>query len=293
MACDGAEVVEGVAEVDDYEVGGKTVGNTFAYMQQGLADMTEGVVVSHVGEHYIRSLSQIGLCGLCQCSLEGFETGAFLCRERKCAVGGSEVLFQKVYFVVDYEKVLVFEGTDVLQLLKVVEGLVEGLCCIVYIEDDVGLYYGFDGALNAEGFNGVVAVAQSCGVDDAEGCPFNDKGLFDGVACGAGNVADDGTIVMQECVEEGGFSCVRTTDNGYRYAPLEGVAHVERFPQFFDAEVGLRNERMQAAAVGKLYVLVAEVEFEFKECCEVNELLAELFELFGISTSELAYGEFV
>ena len=93
LASDGAEVVEGVAEVDDYEVGGKTVGNTFAYMQQGLADMTEGVVVSHVGKHYIRSLSQIGSCGLCQCSLEGFETGAFLCRERKCAVGGSEVLF--------------------------------------------------------------------------------------------------------------------------------------------------------------------------------------------------------
>ena len=179
---------------------------------------------------------------------------------------------EKVYFVVDNEEVLAVEGTDVLQLLQVVEGLDEGLCGIVDIKDDVGLYYGFDGALNAEEFNRVVAVAQSSGVDNAERGPIDDKGLFDGVACGAGDVADDGAVVAQQGVEEGGFARIGTSDDGHRDATLEGVAHVERLPQCVDAGAGLGDQREELAAVGKLHILVAEVKLQFKECGEVDEL---------------------
>ena len=227
LASDGAEVVEGVAEVDDHKVGGQLVCKSLGHMQQRLFHMAEGIVVAHVGEHYIGGLRQVGLRCLGQCRREGVEARAFFSRDGECAIGGCQGLRDKVYLVVDNEEVLVFEGSDVLQLLQVVEGLGEGLSGVEDIEDDVGLYYGCDGALNAEVFNRVVAVAQPCGIDDAEGGALDDKGLFDGVACGAGDVADDGAVVVQQGVEEGGFARIGTADNGDGDAALEGIAHVE------------------------------------------------------------------
>ena len=71
LASDGAEVVEGVAEVDDHEVGGQSGGEAFGNMQQGLVYVAEGFVVPHVGEHHIGSMCQIGA----GCLVEGFGEG--------------------------------------------------------------------------------------------------------------------------------------------------------------------------------------------------------------------------
>ena len=141
----------------------------------------------------------------------------------------------------------------------------EGLGGVVDIEDDVGLYNGVDSALNTEVFNRVVAVAQTCCVDDAEGCALNDKSLFDSVARGARYVADDGSAVVQQGVEEGGFSGIGTSDDGDGDSTFEGIAHVERLPQSGDSGVDLRGKGMETAPVGKLNVFVTEVEFQFQQ----------------------------
>ena len=70
------------------------------------------------------------------------------------------------------------------------------------VEDDVGLCGGGYGALHAEGLDGVVGVAEACGVDDAEGESVGREGFLDGVACSAWGGADDGAVVAEECVEE-------------------------------------------------------------------------------------------
>ena len=107
-------MVEGVAEVDDHKVGGQLVCKSLGHMQQRLFHMAEGIVVAHVGEHYIGSLRQVGLRCLGQCRREGVEARAFFSRDGECAIGGCQGLRDKVYLVVDNEEVLVFEGKAVL-----------------------------------------------------------------------------------------------------------------------------------------------------------------------------------
>ena len=50
---------------------------------------------------------------------------------------------------------------------------------------------------------------------------------------------------------------------------------------------------MEAAAVGKLHILIAEVKLQFKECGEVYELLPQCFQLFGVASPQLADGKAV
>lgn len=69
-------------------------------------------------------------------------------------------------------------------------------------EGDGGAGGGGAGALDADGFDGVGGVAQSGGVDEAEEVVADFKGVFDGVAGGAVDVADYGAFFAEEAVEE-------------------------------------------------------------------------------------------
>ena len=84
LAGDGAEVVEGIAEVNDYEVGRKIVGESLGHLQQGLVDMSKGIVVPHVGEHHVWSLCEVGLDYFGQCCCEGAETVALFGGDVEC-----------------------------------------------------------------------------------------------------------------------------------------------------------------------------------------------------------------
>ena len=46
-------------------------------------------------------------------------------------------------------------------------------------------------------------------------------------------------------------------------------------------------------AVSELDIFLREVEFQFEEACEVEQLLSELLEFLSIATAELADGETV
>ena len=83
LSCDGTQIVEDVAEVDDYEVGGEMVTKTLSHMQQALFYMTKSLVVTGIGEHYVGSLCEVGLGSLDKCRHKGIETVAFLCGDGK------------------------------------------------------------------------------------------------------------------------------------------------------------------------------------------------------------------
>ena len=56
------------------------------------------------------------------------------------------------------------------------------------------------------------------------------------------NVRDDGAVVLQEAIEQGGFTHIGLTDDGYRNALLEGIAHFERVGELSDVFVNfIRN----------------------------------------------------
>ena len=68
-------------------------------------------------------------------------------------------------------------------------------------EDDSGFFDGLKSAVDADFLNLVGCLADAGGVDEAEGDAVDVDGVFDGVARGAVNVADDGTVVSQKTVE--------------------------------------------------------------------------------------------
>ena len=61
-------------------------------------------------------------------------------------------------------------------------------------QDDGGTLGSSDGAVDTEAFNVVIGVADACGVDESEGDAAKLDGVFDGIAGGALNVADDGSF---------------------------------------------------------------------------------------------------
>ena len=84
--------------------------------------------------------------------------------------------------------------------------------------------YGLDGgigALDADVFYLVGGLTDACGVDKTEGDIINIDGVFDGIAGGAMDVADDGAIFMKQAVEQGALAYVWCSDDGYGDAVLE------------------------------------------------------------------------
>ena len=120
------------------------------------------------------------------------------------------------------------EGDDDMLAHEVDIGFLPGCRGVVDEKDDVGVGDGLACALDAEGLDAVVAVAEAGGVDEAEGDAVESQCLLDGVTRGARNIGDDGTVVAQQGVEKRRLAGIGTADDGHGDAPLEGIAHLER-----------------------------------------------------------------
>ena len=70
------------------------------------------------------------------------------------------------------------------------------------VEDDGGGVDGFLGAGDAALLDGVVGGAEACGVEEAEGESVKGDGVFDDVAGGAVDVADDGAVFVKDSVKQ-------------------------------------------------------------------------------------------
>ena len=82
------------------------------------------------------------------------------------------------------------------------------------IEHDVGLCGGFTAAFDSKVLNLVVGMAEAGSVDESESNAVEYESLFDGVASSAGYGADNGAVIAEEGVEEGGFSSIGTANYG-------------------------------------------------------------------------------
>ena len=68
-------------------------------------------------------------------------------------------------------------------------------------EHDVGLVDSLPCPLDAHLFDGVARLAYACRVDEAEQDAAHNDGVFDGVACGAVDVAHQRAIITQQCIQ--------------------------------------------------------------------------------------------
>ena len=79
---------------------------------------------------------------------------------------------------------------------------------------DVGLVDSLPCALDAHPLDGVARLAYACRIDETEQRAAHEDGILDSVACGAVNVTHQGTVVTQQGVEQGGFSCIGLAHDG-------------------------------------------------------------------------------
>ena len=140
-------------------------------------------------------------------------------------------------------------------------------------------------------FEGVVRAADAGRVEEPENDPVDVGALFDDVARRAGDVRDHGPFFVEQAVEQGAFSDVRRSDDGYGDSLLDGVAERKRAAQGVDPLLDLPHGVAQLGAVGEFDLLFREVEFEFQLRGEVQQFFAQGVERCGITPAHLVGGE--
>ena len=184
-----------------------------------------------------------------------------------CRLGGSvdELLTEVVESdaVLGLERFgLVFDADDGLVLVEGNIGV--GHTGFGHHQDDGGTLCGAEGTVDAEAFNLVIGVADACGVDESESDASQLDGVFDGIAGGALDVADDGTFFANKSIEECGFTDIWSSDDGDWNAVLKGITRMEGVGQMGDACVNPLGKFHELGTVGKFEVfVVGEVELEF------------------------------
>lgn len=144
-------------------------------------------------------------------------------------------------------------------------------------DDEGGAAYGVVGTLDAELFDGVAGLAESGGVHQTEYLAAGQRyGVFDDVAGGAVDVADDGAVIAGEGVEQGRFAGVGGADDGGGDAVLYGLSGGEALVEGGEAGVDVDGELSQLGARCEGDVFFGEVEFEFDKRRQVDELLAQV-----------------
>ena len=156
-------------------------------------------------------------------------------------------------------------------------------------DKDVGTGGSRKGTLNAHTLDGVGGGADTRRIKETEGDALQLEGVLDDVARGALYVRYNGLVIAYECVEQGRFAHIGCSEDGYGDAVADGIARGKGGGEFgyFAFDTGGKGE--QLGTVGKLHILLTEVEFEFEERGDMKELLAQVGKTMAHDTSHLRH----
>lgn len=305
LAGDFAQVVHALADILSEEVAREAGLQAVEGALYGVVGVHEGFVVAGVGDDYV-ALAGLGqVDGFDQHRLEGVDILVVRGREEyhcgavhpasEAFVQTGELLPGVVVDLIDLvegdDEVLVVTAGEYL-LRELLDGL-WGVGGVDEPDDDGGLVEFLEGAFDTHALDGVVGFAYAGGVDEAEGDALQHDGVFDDVAGGAVDVGDEGSIFFDQVIEQGRFAGVGLADDGGGYAVFDGVAEAERVGEALDDALDFAGEVGEFLAVGKFYLLFAEVEFEFDERDEGEQLFAQAGEFAAESATHLLDGQAV
>jgi hypothetical protein len=151
------------------------------------------------------------------------------------------------------------------------------------VDDDnceVGIGHGLEAAVNAELFDELSGGANARGVGEADGDSGEFGGFRDEVTGGAGDGGDNGSVLLQEAVEEAAFAGVGTAYDGQRKTGADEVAIDETAGQSGDLVEDGVDAAQDFGCGGDADIVFSEVDAGFKQSDE--------FEEFGFDGSEAA-----
>ena len=161
-------------------------------------------------------------------------------------------------------------------------------------EQDRGGAGGFgEGTANAFGLDDVICISKSGCVDEPKPKAVDGAGVFHRVAGCSGDVGDDGPVVAEEGVEQGGLAAVGGADDGDGDAFFHGVAGRETVREAADTGEEVDEQGVEAFAVRELDVFLGKIELEFEEAGEADECFAQGVDFAGEAASKLVEGEAV
>ena len=86
----------------------------------------------------------------------------------------------------------------------------------------------FHRLLYSDGFDGIFGITDASSIDNAKMYALNIQNFFDGIASGTGDITDDGSLFIEQSIEQRGFPGIGTTGNDGVYAMFDGVPQTER-----------------------------------------------------------------
>ncbi len=84
-----------------------------------------------------------------------------------------------------------------------------------------GIRHGLEAALDAERFDQPVALANAGRVDQLHGDAADGGNFGDHIARGAGDVGDDGAVLLEQAIEQAALADVGAADDGQREAGMD------------------------------------------------------------------------
>ena len=203
-------------------------------------------------------------------------------------IGKGDAAGGDITFVEDQDELLVLAaGEDALAQSGILR---LGLVGIDDPEDDAGLLHLGKAALDAEVLDGIGGLTYAGGVDEAEADAADVHHILYDIAGSAVDVTDYGALLVEEGIEQGGLAGMGLADESHGDAVLEGIAHTEGADEPGDDNADVDGEVLQLTAVGKFEVfVVGEVELEFHQGGDVEELVAEGGELLAEAAAHLVH----
>src|SRR5215831_4523826 len=136
-------------------------------------------------------------------------------------------VLRQVGFVQDENALAVSELREVTLV-----GVSEWFGRVQHMQNKVGLFEAFVAATDAFFLDFVGGIAEAGGINEDHGQAPNVGGFLDGIACGARDGRDDGSIVAEELVEKAGFAGVRPADDRGADASAKDLAFICCAKQF-------------------------------------------------------------
>lgn len=185
------------------------------------------------------------------------------------------------------------EGVVRVESFEDVLGEIGEVCRGVEDEDgEVGFVGDLEGAFDALAFEIAGGLAESGGVNEfevkaAEGDAFGDE-----VAGGAGGVADDGPVLVEENVEEAAFAGVGGSQDGEADALGEGIVKLVGFDEAIDFVEDLSQLCQWACLVFFGEVFFGEIDVGFEVSTEGGQFFDQGSDFVSNSTSQVSMGDF-
>ena len=144
---------------------------------------------------------------------------------------------------------------------------------------------------DAHALDRVVGRAQTRRIDKPVENAVEVQRGFDRIACRAGNFGYQRPLLVKQTVEQRAFPDVGAADDCDGDTLLDGVAQGEGVDQPVDLRTDPLHCSAEFRAVGEFDLFLAEIEFEFEQRGEPQQLAAQRFQLGGVTAAHLVGGQ--